>query len=158
MIQKYSSWVCNSGSSVLPLYKVWEAQKHQKNCWEMIPSMPTFYYRFGWKYKGFSKFIKGNFFEAFFKIFSFKQLFSPNRINVCDYWGPDGRLDTKISKIDLCHISMSYASFVIIWHFMSYNAYDIEIWHKSNLSILVSKRPSGLQQSHMFIRFWLNNC
>ena len=25
---------------------------------------------------------------------------------------------------------MSYASFVIIWHFMSYDAYDIKIWHK----------------------------
>ena len=31
VIQKYSSWVCNSGSSVLPLYKVWEAPKHQQN-------------------------------------------------------------------------------------------------------------------------------
>ena len=49
----------NSGSSVLPLYKVWEAQKHQKKCWEMIPFMPTFQYRFGRIYKGFSKFIKG---------------------------------------------------------------------------------------------------
>ena len=71
VIQKYSSWVCNSGSSVLPLYNVWEAQKHQKNCWEMIPSMPTFSYRFGWKYKGFSKFIKGNFFRCIFQDFYF---------------------------------------------------------------------------------------
>ena len=32
--------------------------------------------------------------------------------------GPDGRLDTKIDQIDLCHIFMSYAS---------YDAYDVEI-------------------------------
>ena len=49
-------------------------------------------------------------------------------------------------------------SFLIIWHFMSYDAYDIEIWHKSIWLILVSKRPSGPQQSHPFIRFWLQNC
>ena len=74
---------------------------------------------------------------------------------MCDCWGPEGRLDTKIDKFDLCHISMSYASYVIICHIMTYDAYEIEIWHKSNLSILVSKRPSGPQQSHPFIRFWL---
>ena len=78
-------------------------------------------------------------------------------MNVCDCWGPDGHLDTKIDKFDLCHIYMSYASYVIIWHLMSYDAYDIEIWQKSNWSILVSKRPSGPQQSHPIIRFWLNN-
>ena len=76
-------------------------------------------------------------------------------MNVCDCWGPDGHLDTKIDKFDLCHIYMSYASYVIICHIMTYDAYEIEIWHKSNLSILVSKRPSGPQQSHPFIRFWL---
>ena len=74
---------------------------------------------------------------------------------MCDCWSPEGRLDTKIDKFDLCHISMSYASYVIICHIMTYDAYEIEIWHKSNLSILVSKRPSGPQQSHPFIRFWL---
>ena len=31
---------------------------------------------------------------------------------------------------------MSYASFVIIWHFMSYDAYDIEIWHQSLTSMI----------------------
>ena len=76
----------------------------------------------------------------------------------CDCWGPDGRLDTKIDQIDLCHISMSYASFGIIWHFMSYDAYDIEIWRKSIWLILVSERPSGPQQSHLLIRFCLKNC
>ena len=85
-------------------------------------------------------------------------MFIQNRMNGCDCWGPDGRLDTKIDQIDLCHISMSYASFVIIWHFMSYDAYDIKIWHQSIWSILVSKRPSGPQQSHPLIRFWLTNC
>jgi hypothetical protein len=79
-------------------------------------------------------------------------------MNVCDCCGPDGRLNTKIDQIDLCHISMSYASFVIIWHFMSYDAYDIEIWHESIWSILVSKRPSGQQQSQPFTWFWLNKC
>jgi hypothetical protein len=74
---------------------------------------------------------------------------------MCDCWSPEGRLDTKIDKFDLCHISMSYASYVIICHISTYDAYEMEIWHKSNLSILVSKRPSGPQQSHPFIRFWL---
>ena len=32
------------------------------------------------------------------------------------------------------------------------------ICHKSIWSILVSKRPSGPQKSHPFIRFWLTNC
>jgi hypothetical protein len=50
---------------------------------------------------------------------------------------------------------MSYASYVIICHIMTYDAYVIEIWHKSNLTILVSKPPFGPQQSHPFIRFWL---
>ena len=93
----------------------------------------------------------------FLHFFIFKKFFSQNRINGCDCCGPDGRLDTKIDQIDLRHISMTYASFVIIWHFMSYDAYDIEIWHKSILTILVSKEASGPQQSHLCIRFWLNN-
>jgi hypothetical protein len=54
--------------------------------------------------------------------------FSQIQMNGCDCWGPDGRLDTKIYQIDL---SMSHASFIIIWHFMSYDAYDVKIWHKS---------------------------
>ena len=41
---------------------------------------------------------------------------------------------------------------------MSYDAYDIEIWHKSNWSILVSKLPSAPQQSHLFIRFCPKKC
>ena len=48
-------------------------------------------------------------------------------MNVCDCCGPDGHLDTKIDKFDLCHIYMSYASYVIICHIMTYDAYDIEI-------------------------------
>ena len=79
-------------------------------------------------------------------------------MNGCDCWGPDGRLDTNIDQFEKCHISMSYASFFIIWHLMSYDAYDIEIWRKSNWSILVSKRSSGPQQSHPFICCWLENC
>ena len=81
---------------------------------------------------------------------------SQNRMNGRDCWGPDGRLDTKIDQIDLCHIFMSYASYDIKCHIMTNDAYDIEIWRKSIWSILVSKRPSGPQQSHLFIRFWLN--
>ena len=76
-------------------------------------------------------------------------------MNVCDCWGPDGHLDTKIDKFDLCHIYMSYASYIIICHIMTYDAYDIEIWHMSILSILVSKRPYNPQQSPRFIRFGL---
>ena len=52
---------------------------------------------------------------------------------------------------------IDHVSFVIIWHFMAYDAYDIEIWHRSNWSIFVSKRPSGPQQSQLFIRFWPKN-
>ena len=48
-------------------------------------------------------------------------------MNRCDYWGPDGRLDTKIDQFDLCHISMSYASYDIKCHIMTNDAYDIEI-------------------------------
>jgi hypothetical protein len=56
------------------------------------------------------------------------------------------------------HISYFNVIFVIIWHFMSYDAYDIEICHKSYWSSLVSKWPSGPRQAHPFIGFWLNNC
>ena len=42
----------------------------------------------------------------------------------CDYWGPDGRLDTKIDTFVLRHIYLSYASFVIICHIMTNDAYD----------------------------------
>ena len=85
-------------------------------------------------------------------------MFSQNLINGCDCWGPDGRLDTKIDHIDWCHIFMSYASYDIKCHIMTNDAYDIEIWHQSMWSILVSKRPSGPQQSHPLIHFWLTNC
>ena len=46
-----------------------------------------------------------------------------NWIDWCIWPGPDGRLDTKINQIPLCHIFMSYA-------YDAYDAYDIEIWHK----------------------------
>ena len=48
-------------------------------------------------------------------------------------------------------------TFSSICHFMSYDAYDIEIWHMSIWLILVSKRPSGPQQTQKFIQFWLKN-
>ena len=102
---------------------------------------------------------KGKKFPTFFSFFYIcKEFISQNRMNRCNCCGPDGRLDTKIDQIAQCHISMSYATFVIIWHFMSYDAYDIQIWRKSIWSILVSKRPSGPQQLHPSIQFWLNNC
>jgi hypothetical protein len=44
--------------------------KIPKEFWDMIPSISTFHYRFGRKYKGFSKFTKEKYFEVFFK-FSF---------------------------------------------------------------------------------------
>ena len=62
--------------------------------------------------------------DVFFKFFIFKQFLSQNPMNGCDCWGPDGRLDTKISEIDLCHIYVSYASYDIKCHIMSYDAYD----------------------------------
>jgi hypothetical protein len=96
--------------------------------------------------------------KRFSIFFIFKQFFSKKRMHGCDCWGPDGRLDTKIDQIDVCHIFMSYASYDIKCHIMTYDAYDIEIWHKSIGSILVSKRPSGPQQSHLFIRFCIKNC
>ena len=68
--------------------------------------------------------------------------------------GPDGRLDTKIDQIDLCHIFMSYASYGAYDAYDAYVAYDVEIWHKSILSILVSKRPSEHQQSRQSIQLW----
>jgi hypothetical protein len=48
-------------------------------------------------------------------------------MNGCDCCGPDGRLDTKINEFDLCHISMSYASYDIKCHIMTNDADDIEI-------------------------------
>jgi hypothetical protein len=76
------------------------------------------------------KIYKGKKFPTHFSFFfSFILFYSQNWMNGCDCWGPDGRLDTKIGKFDLCHISISYASYVIIWHIMTYDAYDIEIWH-----------------------------
>ena len=93
----------------------------------------------------------------FFNFLIFKRFFSQHWIAGCDCWGPDGRLDTKIDQIDKCHIYMSYASYDIKCHIMTNVAYDIEIWHWAIWSILVSKRPSGPQQLHLFIRFWLIN-
>jgi hypothetical protein len=58
-------------------------------------------------------------------------LFWQKQIDRCDCLGSDGYLDTKIYQIDLCHIFMSYASYDIKCHIMTYDAYDIEIWHKS---------------------------
>ena len=121
---------------------------------EVLPPRPPFR---SWKYKGCSKSIKGKFCWHIFYFFIFKQIFNQNLMTGCDCWGSDGRLDTKIDQIDTRHIHMSYASYVIIWHIMTYDAYDIWIWHMSNLSILVSKRPSGPQQSHPVIRFWLKS-
>jgi hypothetical protein len=43
-------------------------------------------------------------------------------------------------------------------HLMSNDAYDINIWHMSILTILVSNEASGPQQLHMWIQFWLQNC
>ena len=110
------------------------------------------------KYKGFSKFIKGKKSNPLFKFNISKQFLSPNRISGGEYWGPYVSLDTKIGQIDVCHILMSYASFVIIWQFMSYDAYDIEMWHLSIWLILVSKEASEPQHSHPLIRFEQKNC
>ena len=61
-------------------------------------------------------------------------------MNWCDWWGPDGRLDTKISQIKICHFSLSYASYDIKCHIMTIDAYDIEIclskWPKLKQNVL----------------------
>ena len=57
----------------------------------------------------------------------FKQLFSQQRMHGGDCCGPDGRLDTKNNQFDVCHISMSYASYDQKCHIMTYDAYDIYI-------------------------------
>ena len=68
--------------------------------------------------------MKGKVFQAHFqKNSKISQIW----MNRWDCWDPDGRSDTKIDQIDLSHISMSYASFVWIWYFMSYDTYDINI-------------------------------
>ena len=41
-------------------------------------------------------------------------------------------------------------------HLMSYDVYDIKIWHQSILPILVSKEAYGPQQSHLLMQIWLN--
>ena len=96
--------------------------------------------------------------DTYFIFFSFIKFVCQNRMNGCDCLGPDGRLDTNISEIDLCHIYVSYASYDIKCHIMTNDAYYIEIWHKSIWSILVSKWPSRPQQSHPFIQSKLKNC
>jgi hypothetical protein len=42
-----------------------------------------------------------------------------------------------VGQIDLCYTIMWYASFVIMWHFMSFASNELEIWQKSFHSILV---------------------
>jgi hypothetical protein len=41
-------------------------------------------------------------------------------------------------------------------HLISYDAYDIKIWHQSIWPILVSKEAYGPQQSHLLMQIWLN--
>ena len=53
---------------------------------------------------------------------------------------------------------MSYASFVIIWHLMSYDTYDIKIWRKVILTILVSKEAFRPQQLQELILLLSINC
>jgi hypothetical protein len=100
------------------------------------------------------KIYKGKIFPMRFSIFL---IFKPTSDQHVWLLRSRGSFRHKIDKFDPCNISMSYASYVIICHIMTNDAYEIEIWHKSNLSILVSKWPSGPQQSHPFIRFWLTN-
>ena len=50
----------------------------------------------------------------------------------------------------------------VIWHQMTHmtsnDAYDIQIWHKSILPILVSKEASEPQLSNLWFQFGLRNC
>ena len=139
---------------LFPFSMPYRFQKHKAHLWEVMGSASSKSILFGIKIQRMSKMYKGKKFPTHFSIFFIlKQIFHWNRMNGCDCWGSDGRLDTKIDQYDWCHIYMSYATYVIIYHIMTYDAYDIEIWHRSYWSILVSKRPSEPQQSHPFIRF-----
>ena len=96
---------------------------------------------------------------AILNFFILKQFLRPSENHRLESWGPTASLDTKILKIDLCHILMSYASFDVIWchmrHLMSNDAYDIKIWHNSILPILVSKEALGPQLYNLWVRFGL---
>ena len=101
---------------------------------------------FGLKYKGFSTFIKGGKIQTYFFIFFIlKHFFNQNRIIRWYYWGPDSSLDTKLSEFELSHNFLSYASYDIKWHKMSYGAYDRKIWQNSISSNILSKEPFGPQ-------------
>ena len=69
--------------------------------------------------------------------------FSQNCINRCNCLGQNGSLDTTICQIELCHISMSYASYDI-WHKMTNVTKRNDIsqccpfWHKVSLAHNVS--------------------
>ena len=75
MSQKCNSWVCNFVSQVLPLYEMWEVQKHKKNCWHMISSIPSFQIHFVPKYKGFQQSIKEKYLLSIIKLFPLKRIF-----------------------------------------------------------------------------------
>ena len=72
--------------------------------------------------------------DAFFNILISKQFFNQTKINRLDYWGSHGSLDTNIDQIDYVVFLMSYVSFDIKWHLMSYDAYDIKNMTKFNLA------------------------
>ena len=86
-----------SKKSVIAIYE----QIHFPN----FPSFPA---------SSFSKFIKKNVSDALLYYFILKVFYSPNWINGCNHCGPNATLDTKIVKIDLYHILMSYTLFDVI--------------------------------------------
>ena len=81
-----------------------------------------------------------------------KSLLRQKRTLWSDCCGPDGSGDTKIGQIGWCHIVMSYAHMTSN---VTYDAYDIKIWHQPFWPIWVSKEPSGPQQSHFWVGFCL---
>ena len=91
----------------------------------------------------------------FLIFFIFLKILIEKWINWHEYWGSDASLDTKINQIEKRHIPVSYASFVIIWHFMSYDTYDIIVWRFSIWLILESKEASESQYSCLLIHFWI---
>ena len=96
---------------------------------------------------------KGKKFPTGFTIFFiFKQLFSQHRMNRCDCWGPDGRLDTKIDQFDLCHISKSYVLYDIKCHIMTIWPARIE----SHLLLGVSIRGEGSQITWNRVKRFMN--
>ena len=126
-MHQFLLWI-SSQANTIPFWYIESHNKFQDPSW--CGSAASRYAFLHTKIQRISKIYKGKkISDKFFTFIIFKQFVSQHRMNGCDCWCPDGRLDTNIDQFEKCHISITYASFFIIWHLMSYDAYDIEIWH-----------------------------